>query len=99
MDETDDRGCELPGEDDAPGVTLLLDAYRGRAAAELAAFKASNPAEDAEPPKGWTTRVAAVEGLDAEALSVAHGVAIAADLLEVRVEDPQTGLRYRAKAA
>ena len=81
------EGCDFPDEATEPAITLLLDAYRRRSA-------------KADPESsGWVGRVGDVEGLDAEELSAVHGMAIAADLLEIRVEDAQSGLRYRARRA
>ena len=78
---------EFPTAEHEPAMTLLLDAYRGRSK--------TAPAET----KGWIRRVDRVPGLADDDLALAHGLAIAADLLEIRVEDAATGLRYRAKAA
>lgn len=68
-------------------VCRLLTEYRSRC---------RSAPDDAE---GWVVRIADLEGLTDEALAAAHGTAIAADVLEIRMADPQTGLRYRARAA
>lgn len=75
---------------DDPHTTILLSAYRE---ASKAAKKASKESD------GWVARIGEVEGLDDEQLAIAHGTAIAADLIDIRVEDAISGLRYRPKRA
>lgn len=68
-------------------VTLLLDAYRN--------VSARTDKETA----GWVCRLDAVDGLSDDDIAIAHGNAIAADLLEIKVEDATLGLRYRPRKA
>ena len=81
------RMDDFPTADEFPAMTLLLDAYRERS---------QSAPEEAD---GWVSRVAEVEGLAEEDVSVTHGLVLAADLLETRVADPVSGLRYRPRAA
>lgn len=80
----------LTDDFDDPNVEDLLDAYRE--ASKVAA-------KEEKESKGWVPRIAMIDGLDEEALATAHGTAIAADMLEIRVEDATSGLRYRPRKA
>lgn len=68
-------------------VTFLLDAYR-----------TMSPKRTDES-RGWMPRIETVDDWDAEQIATAHGMAIAADLLEIQIEDTTSGLRYRPRKA
>lgn len=73
---------------DDPLTTLLMTAYRSASKAARQQDKES---------EGWVPRIAEIDSLSPEQLSEIHGTAIAADLLDVRVEDALTGLRYKPR--
>lgn len=75
---------------DDPQTQLLMSAYRDASRAAQKEDKESD---------GWVCRIAEIDGLETDELSVAHGTAIAADLIEIRVEDAVSGLRYRPRRA
>lgn len=78
------------GLEEDPHAAVLITAYKRASKSARKADKESD---------GWVCRISEIEGLDAEAVSAAHGYAIAANLIEVQVEDATTGLRYRPRRA
>lgn len=68
-------------------VTVLLDAYR------------TNSPKRTDESRGWMPRIEVVADWDADKIATAHGMAIAADLLEIQIEDATSGLRYRPRKA